>query len=67
MSEIKYEIVKNLGQLSVSGKGWAKELNLVSWNDRAPNTICASGRPIKPAWAKALPSPPRKSSLCATC
>jgi hypothetical protein len=22
--------------LSTSGKGWAKELNLVSWNDRDP-------------------------------
>ena len=36
MAEIKYEIVKKLGLLSVSSKGWAKELNLVSWNDRAP-------------------------------
>lgn len=36
MAEIKYEITKNYGILSESGKGWFKELNLVSWNDRDP-------------------------------
>jgi hypothetical protein len=34
MSEIKYEITKKIGVLSKSASGWAKELNLVSWNDR---------------------------------
>jgi hypothetical protein len=34
MSEIKFEIVKSIGVLSTSEKGWTKELNLVSWNDR---------------------------------
>ncbi len=34
MSEIKYEIVKKIGVLSKSASGWAKELNLMSWNDR---------------------------------
>ena len=34
MAEIKYEIVKKVGVLSKSASGWAKELNLVSWNDR---------------------------------
>lgn len=36
MADIKFEIVKKFGVLSTSGKGWTKELNLVSWNDRAP-------------------------------
>ena len=36
MSEIKYEIIKQIGVLSKSGSGWTKELNLVSWNDREP-------------------------------
>lgn len=36
MAEIKYEITENLGTLSESGRGWFKELNLVSWNDREP-------------------------------
>ena len=34
--EIKFEIVKAIGVLSESAKGWTKELNLVSWNDGAP-------------------------------
>lgn len=36
MAEIKYEITENLGVLAESSKGWIKELNLVSWNDREP-------------------------------
>lgn len=34
MSEIKYEILKQIGVLSKAGSGWSKELNLISWNDR---------------------------------
>ena len=36
MAEIKYEIVKNIGVISETAKGWKKELNLVKWNDRDP-------------------------------
>ncbi len=36
MPEIKYEITEHLGTLSENAKGWTKELNLVSWNDRDP-------------------------------
>ena len=36
MSEIKYEIIEQLGVLSETEKGWKKELNLVSWNEREP-------------------------------
>lgn len=36
MAEIKFEIVKKIGILSTSTKGWNKELNLVSWNERGP-------------------------------
>ncbi len=36
MSDIKYEISKELGVLSENAKGWNKELNLVSWNERDP-------------------------------
>jgi hypothetical protein len=32
MAEIKFEIIKEIGVLSESQKGWTKELNLVSWN-----------------------------------
>ncbi len=34
MAELKFEIVENLGVLSENAKGWRKELNLVSWNER---------------------------------
>lgn len=36
MPEIKYEIVEKIATLSTTEKGWSKELNLVSWNDREP-------------------------------
>jgi len=36
MADIKFEIKETLGVLSVSPKGWQKELNLVSWNDAEP-------------------------------
>ncbi|QNO16020.1 hypothetical protein HYG86_15210 [Alkalicella caledoniensis] len=36
MAEIKYEIVKHIGVLSEGSRGWQKELNLISWNERSP-------------------------------
>lgn len=36
MADIKYEIIKTIGVLSEGSKGWTKELNLISWNDRDP-------------------------------
>jgi hypothetical protein len=36
MTDIKYEIVKQIGVLSTSTSGWTKELNFMSWNDREP-------------------------------
>ena len=36
MAEFNHEIVKNVGLLSESSKGWKKELNLVSWNEKEP-------------------------------
>ena len=36
MADFKFEIVKKIGVLSTSSKGWTKELNLISWNDRPP-------------------------------
>ena len=36
MAELKYEIVEHRGVISENAKGWTKELNLVSWNDREP-------------------------------
>ena len=36
MSEIQYEIIQTIGIISQSNSGWAKELNIISWNDRPP-------------------------------
>ena len=36
MAELKFEIKETLGILSENAKGWTKELNLISWNDRGP-------------------------------
>jgi hypothetical protein len=36
MAELKFEITKNIGVLSESARGWTKELNMVSWNEREP-------------------------------
>ena len=36
LAEIKYEIIEKIGVLTESGRGWRKELNLISWNDRVP-------------------------------
>lgn len=36
MADIKFEIKESIGTLSESAKGWTKELNLVSWNNREP-------------------------------
>ncbi|MCI1945567.1 YdbC family protein [Clostridium luticellarii] len=34
MPNIKFDIVKNIGTLSEGSRGWKKEVNIVSWNDR---------------------------------
>lgn len=34
MDKVSYEVLEHLAVLSISPKGWRKELNLVSWNDR---------------------------------
>ncbi|PKM67295.1 MAG: hypothetical protein CVU95_07660 [Firmicutes bacterium HGW-Firmicutes-2] len=36
MADIKFEIKESIGILAESAKGWTKELNLVSWNDKEP-------------------------------
>lgn len=36
MSEVKYQIINNVGAISESKSGWIKELNIVSWNGNEP-------------------------------
>lgn len=36
MTDLKFEIKKTLGIIGEGTKGWKKEVNVVSWNDRRP-------------------------------
>jgi hypothetical protein len=36
MADIKFEIKETIVVFATSTKGWTKELNLVSWNDKDP-------------------------------
>ena len=36
MAEFKFDIVEKVGVISEKPSGWAKELNLVSWNGAEP-------------------------------
>ncbi len=33
---IRFEIISHLGSLGISKSGWKRELNIVSWNGKAP-------------------------------
>lgn len=34
--DITYDLKTHIGILSTSGTGWTREVNIVSWNNRAP-------------------------------
>ena len=36
MSEVTFDIRRKVGVLADTGKGWKKELNIISWNGREP-------------------------------
>ena len=36
MAEFTYEITEKIGTLSQSPSGWSRQLNMISWNGRAP-------------------------------
>jgi len=54
MADIKFEIVKSIGVLSESPKGWKKEFNLVSWNDREPKYDIREWDPSHEKMAKGI-------------
>ncbi len=55
MDDIRYEIVMQLGVLSQSRSGWTKELNLVSWNGRAPKYDIRDWSPGHSSWEEGSP------------
>ncbi|WP_010529801.1 YdbC family protein [Lentibacillus jeotgali] len=54
MADIKYEIVEHIATLSESPKGWTKELNLVSWNERDPKYDLRDWSPDKTKMGKGV-------------
>ncbi|HBT18557.1 MAG TPA: hypothetical protein DEA52_00720 [Clostridiaceae bacterium] len=54
MAEIKFEIIEKIGELSTSPKGWTKEINLVSWNDRPAKIDIREWDPSHEKMAKGL-------------
>lgn len=54
MAEIKFEIIKTLGVLSESAKGWTKELNLISWNDKDPKYDIREWDPVHEKMGKGV-------------
>jgi hypothetical protein len=36
VANIKFEIQEKIGTVSEGAKGWKRELNLISWNNREP-------------------------------
>lgn len=36
MAELKFEITEHIGIVGENARGWSRELNMVSWNDREP-------------------------------
>ena len=53
-NEFKFEIVETIAVLSQSSKGWTKELNLVSWNEREPKYDIREWAPDKSKMGKGI-------------
>ncbi len=54
MADITYEITKELGVISEDAKGWTKELNLISWNEREPKFDIRSWNPDHTRMSKGI-------------
>ena len=56
MAEFKYEIQEEFGVLSDTGKGWTRELNLISWNEGKPKYDIRDWHPTTKKWVRAFHS-----------
>ena len=54
MTEIQYEIVKEIAVLSASDSGYTKEINLISWNGREPKYDIRSFSPNREKCGKGI-------------
>lgn len=54
MSEIKYEIIREIAVLSESDSGYTKEINLISWNGKEPKYDIRSFSPDREKCGKGI-------------
>ncbi len=54
MADIKYKVKETIGVISEGAKGWTKELNLISWNNREPKYDLRDWAPEKEKMGKGL-------------
>ena len=54
MKEIQYEIVREIAVLSTSDSGYTKEINLISWNGKAPKYDVRSFSPNREKCGKGI-------------
>lgn len=54
MREIQYEIVKEIAVLSTGDSGYAKEINLISWNGKEPKYDIRSFSPNREKCGKGI-------------
>ena len=54
MADITFDIVKHYGIISTEKSGWKKELNLVSWNGRAPKLDVRDWAPEREKMGKGI-------------
>lgn len=63
MPEIVYEIVEQIAVLSESSKGWTKELNLISWNERDPKYDIREWSPDHAKMGKGVTLSPEEAAI----
>jgi len=54
MDNFSYEVVKHFGVISSEKNGWQKELNMVSWNGRAPKLDVRDWAPNREKMGKGI-------------
>ena len=54
MPDFSYEVTKEIGVISEGNGGWARELNMVSWNGREPKYDIRDWAPGKEKMGKGL-------------
>ena len=54
IADIKFEIIEHIGVISESAKGWTRELNIISWNDKEPKYDLRDWAPNKEKMGKGI-------------